>query len=605
MTKNQNPDFELKNRDQTQSYEVSERWEWVERYEKEGLIDKEIFELLQIYKESNENEDKVKALERLKELYLDRGNVDKALECTDILINLEPENPIYFREKGLILEETEEFDEAREVYIKGYESTGDKKFLAYIKDLEASTDLITPPESDGLEEELFPHSPGDAYKVIDLFSGREGVFAKQWVSQTGDTGYTPVYEALTPNIVQQHFNGSITVGVYQIKLDNTVSFIAFDVDIKKDVYEEVVSSPERFESAINNCKKAVKEIVNILAQNNINSYIEFSGNKGFHVWVFLDSPLMARIARHFAIEVIKRVSIEDGVSVEAFPKQSFVRENKLGNLIKIPYGFHLKTGKQSYFVDGNFKKIKDQRQYLHSMKKVSKGVIVSAIANFETENVYLSNPSKTQISKENETVNPFEDEEFLPERDEELQRVLSGCPVLKTIYQKALNENPLSAQEVNVIKYTLGCLTHGVEIVNYAFKKAGVEEDKFLKSKLNGNPTSCEKIRTRVSDIVSSVECSCVFDKEKYTYATPNIYAKENPEFGQPSLDILGFERLFNQYLKLKREVLKIQKQIGEIEKKINTLFEQAGVDRINLPQGVLVREKNENGEVKFKFEIE
>ncbi len=604
MNKKNDSDFELKNRDQKQAESIKERWDWVEKYEEAGLFEKEIFELLQIYKESEQSDERVNALEKLKELYLDKGMVDKAIECVDILINIFPEDSRFFREKGLILEETEEFDEAREVYIKGYESTGDKRFLAYIKDLDAGSDLIAPPENDSLEEELSPHSAGDAYKVLDLFSGREGVFAKQWISQTGDTGYTPVHEALTPNVIQQHFDGSITVGVYQIRLDNTVSFIAFDVDIKKDVYQEVVSSPDRFESAMSGCRNAAKEIVNILAQNGINSYIEFSGNKGFHVWVFLDSPLAARIARHFAIEVIKRVSENKGVSVEAFPKQSFVREDKLGNLIKIPFGYHLKTGKQSYFVDGNFKKVKGQRQFLHSIQKVSKGIIVSAIANFETENIY-STKTTTKNTEAEEVFNPFDEGDFLPEKDEELQRVLIGCPVLKTIYQKALNENPLSAQEVSVMTYTLGCLTNGVDIVNYAFRKAGVDSNKFLKSKLNGNPTSCEKIRTRVPDIVSSVECSCAFDKDKYTYATPNIYAKENVGFGQPTLDILGFDRLFNQYLKLKREVLKIQKQIGEIEKRINTLFEQAGVDRINLPQGVLVREKDEKGKVKFKFEIE
>jgi len=603
--------FELLNRNQKEKCKAEERWEFVKKYEEAGLTEKEIYELIQIVKENTDNDNRKKALEKLKELYLDKGMPEKALKCLNTLTNLFPKEGHYFREIGIIYEENDEYEKAREIYIKGYEQTGDKKFLAYIKDLETNTEVVNPPESDLIENELMPSTVADSYKILDLFAGREGIYAKQWVSKTGDTGYSPIHEALTPAVIQKHLEGNITVGVYQIKLDNTVNFIAFDIDIRKNIYNDIVSKKEEFKKAINECAKVGKDILNLLASQGIEAYPEFSGNKGYHIWIFLDTPIAARIARHFCFEIKKRISIPDNVHLDIFPKQSFVREDKTGNLIKLPFGFHLKTWQQSYFVDGDFKRIKDQKGFLHSIKKTKKSLIVSAIANFETENLYLNKkeanaeekPDKT--NSEEEFTNPFEEKEFIPEQDEELQRVLKGCPVLKTIYQKSINSEKLTGQEITVLVYTLGCLRNGVEIVNYALKRSNSDSKHFLKSRLNGNPTSCEKIRQRVPEIVNSVECSCEFDREKFTYNTPNIYAKFDTLSETPMLDIVGFEKLFENYLTFKKEILKLKKQLKQIETRINKLFDEAGVDTIKLPQGTLKRIKEENGNFKFSVEIE
>ncbi len=594
---------EKERKEKSKTYTTEMRWKRVERLEKEEDRKGLILELVSLIKESRSNEDKIKGLEKLKEVYLDEGFAEKALNCLNALIKINPANGQYFRQKGLILEEIEDFNKAREVYIQGYEATGDKRFLPYIKDVETSCDGEEK-EILNEEREFFPYTNGDAFKILNLFEGREGVYARQWTSQTGDTGYSPINEALTPNVVLQHLNGSITIGVYQIRLDNTVSFIAFDIDIKKNIYSEIISNEKEFLSVLKRCERTAKEIVNILASKGIESYVEFSGNKGYHVWIFLSSPVSAKIGKDFCDEVLKRVEGDEKISIEGFPKQSYVREGRLGNLIKLPYGYHLKTGKRSFFVDGEFKEIVDQRGFLHSIKKVSKSLLIQAMTEFESENLWIETKNSV-IKPPKDDFEVFDEGEFIPEHDEELQKVLEGCPVLKTIYTKALNSERLNAKEVGVLKYTLGCLKNGVEIVNYAFKKAGVEEEHFLKSKLNGNPTSCEKIRSKVPEISNSVDCACVFDKEQFAYSTPNIYAKEKSFTNGSLLNLYSLEKIFEKYLSLKKEKRRVEKSIKEIEKKLNSLFDETGIEEVKLPNGVLKRKKEGDGRIKFVYEIE
>ena len=54
-----------------------------------------------------------------------------------------------------------------------------------------------------------------------LFSGREGVYARQWARPSGEGGYTPVHEPLTPAVIRNHLLGTFTAGLYPIRLDGT------------------------------------------------------------------------------------------------------------------------------------------------------------------------------------------------------------------------------------------------------------------------------------------------------------------------------------------------------------------------------------------------
>ena len=66
-------------------------------------------------------------------------------------------------------------------------------------------------------------------QILKLFVHRKDVFSKQ--QKTGV--YWPEKKPLTEEIIQQHLNGEISVGVYCLNTDNTVKWACIDLDIKK------------------------------------------------------------------------------------------------------------------------------------------------------------------------------------------------------------------------------------------------------------------------------------------------------------------------------------------------------------------------------------
>lgn len=64
-----------------------------------------------------------------------------------------------------------------------------------------------------------------AMRFLHLFAGREDIYARQWCDSRGKVGYSPVRAPLTYQVIKEHISGNITVGVYPIRVDNTVKFL--------------------------------------------------------------------------------------------------------------------------------------------------------------------------------------------------------------------------------------------------------------------------------------------------------------------------------------------------------------------------------------------
>jgi TOTE conflict system primase-like protein len=161
----------------------------------------------------------------------------------------------------------------------------------------------------------------DSYML--LFRGREDVFAEQ----QEDGSYRPVLRPLTPEDVYAHVNGRATYGIYTTTPNDTVKFIVFDID---------TMDPDpriRIETALRELGVADHGI------------LEFSGRKGFHIWLPFQSYQPAAVAYRAGRAVLQRA----GVLCEVFPKQATVGEG-YGNLIKLPLGVHrVSSGKSRLF----------------------------------------------------------------------------------------------------------------------------------------------------------------------------------------------------------------------------------------------------------------
>lgn len=224
----------------------------------------------------------------------------------------------------------------------------------------------------------------DAVRILqDLFIYRDNAYAEQWVNTTnGNAGYIKAVTQNCPNnnfcpkntcthkenqpinakIIESHLSGERTVGVYQLGDDDKVKWICFDIDKDKTLSKDL--DPAEVQR---NAQKQVKILVKSCLELGIKVAVEDSGNRGYHVWAFMETPVAASLAQAVGNFVVNRVETLAGLHIEMFPKQ--VSAKSLGNLVKLPLGTHLKSGKKALFVDTRFQPIEDQIAFLSNVPK--------------------------------------------------------------------------------------------------------------------------------------------------------------------------------------------------------------------------------------------
>jgi tetratricopeptide (TPR) repeat protein len=210
---------------------------WADLLEELGLVEEVILELNLALRDAPEGEE---TYARLAEIYLDQGKPLQAAHLWDQLAKRQPHAARAYRELGRALEEAQEFDKARQVYQLALDKTGESHFQTLLKHLGFLEETPEPPPPSETPE--FLPQPHHLVTFLSLFSGREGVYARQWLSPTGEAGYTPIQEPLTPKVAENHILGNFTVGVYPVRLDNTVNFLAFDLDVAKFAVKQAITS---------------------------------------------------------------------------------------------------------------------------------------------------------------------------------------------------------------------------------------------------------------------------------------------------------------------------------------------------------------------------
>jgi ABC-type oligopeptide transport system ATPase subunit len=168
--------------------------------------------------------------------------------------------------------------------------------------------------------------------LLEIY-GRTGHFALGSYDGTS-VSYRPVDRPMTAADIERHLAGEIVLGSYCLATDDTVTYIAWDID----------SADRTLARAT--CLKITA------ALDQIPFTVEFSGGKGYHVNVYLATPMDAATARSIGKAVVKRAGITRAdASVEVFPKQESLSEDApYGSLLKIPLGLHPKTKARSVFI---------------------------------------------------------------------------------------------------------------------------------------------------------------------------------------------------------------------------------------------------------------
>lgn len=593
--------------------------------EEVGLIDRLILELNLALRDAPEE---VAILKRLAVVHQDSGNLERAARCWRQLLKLLPQEPEAYRELGAILEEMRDIEGAREIYRQALEITGAGEFQGLIKALKlptTSTEGLSEEESAG--PSLLP-TDAQLVRFLTLFSGREGVYARQWASPTGESGYTPIREPLTLAVVRNHLLGNHTVGVYLLRVDDTVNFVAFDIDVPKYILSRSISDAALWEKALKGVHRVACRLVDAGAAHGIPVYLEDSGFKGRHVWIFLDQPLPAKVAKRFAALLLAQLGpLPPEVNLELFPKQTAIKGEGLGNLIKLPLGIHRRSGRRSQFLTPQGEPLPDPLGTLEEIQTIPKRDVFAFLQRFspapggqpETPGVAGKGEEIVETTRGAREGAPAERPPWMPgpvaeeydlERDEEVQYLMLKCEVIRHLVEQANQHQELSGEEQIVLTYTLGHLAHGVEAVNTLLRRSLVApESSFLKSRLRGNPISCPKIRSRIPQVTSRVGCKCNFGSKPNTYPNPLLHLQSLHQGGSggaigQGVDSLQFQTLIQEYLKARRQLTEVNLLLEKYQNRLDDYFQQAGIETVSTSFGTLRRAVAPDGSVGYTLEI-
>lgn len=584
---------------------------WADLLEELGMVEEVILELNLAIRDDPE---RLELYPRLAEVFVDQGLLHRAVKVWNALIRKEPLEPRWYEGLGEALKEQREFEKARDVYQTALEKTTDPRFSALLRDL-GFLQGQDRPHAEAQEPEALLPQKHQLVTFTSLFSGREGVYARQWVSPTGESGYSPVEEPLTLKVAENHILGNYTVGVYPVRLDNTVNFVAFDFDAAKFAVKKAITREKAWKALVAKVHSAAGKLMDLAASHDVPVYIEDSGFKGRHVWIFLESPIPAGVAKKFGDTLVSLLpAIPAEVTVEVFPKQGSVRRGGLGNLIKLPLGVHKRTGKRGIFVEPNGQPVPDQLGLLENVSRAGRKSLYALIQRFH-EHPAAPRPApaagehEPEPSESREPVLPSPPEEYDLDRDPQFQALMLKCPTLQAIVEKVNRTSTLSSDETQVLIHTLGHMDQGPQAMNDLFRRCvNTDPALFLKSKLRGNPMSCPKIRARVPEISSAVPCNCTFDLSVNLYPTPLIHV-HNLGRGHATplgltVDSLQFQNLVQDYLKLRKQYREISLLIDRYEERLIRFFEDAGVESVQTPTGKLTMVKQEGVKASFTLDL-
>jgi hypothetical protein len=176
--------------------------------------------------------------------------------------------------------------------------------------------------------------------LLEIFGGNP-YHARAKKKQGGGIYYTLESDPITIPMMKEHLGGKDTLGSYPLLQDNTVKWIAWDID-----------SPDDLLTA----RKIAQQIISRISH--LPYAVEFSGNKGYHVFLFLDKPVPATLAKTIAewVRDKEHLAKSGNPHVECYPKQAFLGNSTdsrkaVGNMLKIPLGLHPYTHNRSVFVD--------------------------------------------------------------------------------------------------------------------------------------------------------------------------------------------------------------------------------------------------------------
>ena len=514
-----------------------------------------------------------------------------------------------------------------------------------IPDVTVGQDLFSKNQSEELTAQAnIKISEQTPLLMLEAFAGRDDIHSIE-MTVGEQRRKTELQETpLTEQQMEEHLRGERTIGTYIQRPNSTVRYIVWDIDISKQFILSHGNSGTEFEAGLRKAYRKALEIQKLLEEKGMHGYIEYSGFRGYHVWLFLSEWIPVRFANMMTEAVDEVLDTEDIINIECFPNKVRLKAGRFGQVLKIPYGIHVRSGKRSCFIDDNGEPITDIDQFINTLASYSLSAIRKVLSyaksagssNRNTQNTENTAPigrdSQNDLIQSGGRIDTPQDPNDTKEEQKELlevfgditagvKEILCHCSLMRYLCLKSKKTGYLTHFERLSILYVFGhvgeegkAFVHDVMrfTMNYQYNVT----QRFI-DRIPEKPVSCLKLREQYRRISAEVGCSCSFKRTKNCYPSPVLHALSLSEDIQevitiPTSRTLSAEKekkvieelnvhkkvqdLATRILELKRQQRAIDRAIQKAERELGIVYDSIEADALEIEIGLLVRRKKEDG---------
>ncbi|QTA80269.1 tetratricopeptide repeat-containing [Desulfonema limicola] len=449
------------------------------------------------------------AKERIREMQEGETDIYKAIEKIQLVLHHNPGYREGYQKLARFYTELKLFGFAEKAHHKAME----------IDDDALDNDILKSKPGNPDESDDFNYKDVDQDFFMSIFKGFPHAHARQWVDERGRWGFVRVDRALKKKDVYKHLQGELTLGIYPVTQKDELNFIVFDVDTAKRKILEASDLP--LETFRQTSHEDILRIKTVCQAMNLNLYIEDSGYKGRHGWLFFSKPYPASKALSLGQDIMKKAGgPSENMIWELFPMGKSDRHK---SIIKLPLGINRKNNRRCLFLNEKNEIIQDQ------------GVLLKTIKTNPVEQIQ---DGFAKHGKDNQETNAGRDIDI----PAGLKKMITECHVISHLSEKAKTTNYLNHYERIILLYTLSFA--GKPGNSYLHKIIGYcvnYNQQYTQTRIDrrkASPISCAKISEYFPELTESVKCNCKFDKRPVrSYPSPVLYLLES-ELEQAELNM-------------------------------------------------------------------
>lgn len=437
------------------------------------------------------------AKEKIRALQDKESDIHKAIDKTHMAIHHHPEYQ-------------EGYEKLAEYYAKlglyGFAEKAAAKALELNRDskVNASIENLSEPSEDA--PKILSFTTDDVKIFLDAFQGRTDSHGRQWIDSRGKWGFIRVDFSLDFEKARKHLAGEDTLAVYPVTEKDTVRFIVFDIDIANRVILQ--STRNDLEKLRQKTHNDILRIKDACRRMGLSLYIEDSGYKGRHGWLFFSEEIPAGPAIRLGEKIMKQTGKPaDGIVWELFPRGKIDRDKLL---IKLPLGLNKKNSRRCWFLDNHSKPVPDQIYYLKKRR-------LNDIEN-------LNFPGDSLLITDDQGISFSGDQIIAPDG---IKEMVNNCKIIRHLIHKAKDTNYLNHYERICLLYTLTFagekgneFLHQVMAccINYNYHHTQRYIDQRKES-----PISCAKIKENFFELADDL-CHCKLHRPPRGYLSPVLH---------------------------------------------------------------------------------